>query len=297
MAHAHNHGMSGSRAGNRRRIAGALALTFVFMLVEVAGGLWSGSLALLADAGHMLADVGALALAWVGFRLADRPSDTKRSYGYERFEVLAAFVNGLTLVVVALWIVVEGVGRLREPVAILPGPMLGVAIGGLVVNMASFVILHGGDRGNLNLRAALFHVAGDILGSIAAIAAAIVIMVTGWTAIDPILSFAVAVLVLSGAVDLVRRSAHILLEGTPSALTAGDIRGHLMTELPELEDVHHIHIWSLTEERPLVTLHAVIGEGSDPNRTVERVKAALEEKFSIGHATVQVEIGACADAR
>ncbi|RMF10608.1 MAG: cation transporter [Alphaproteobacteria bacterium] len=292
MAHVHNH----HRTGNRRRIAGALVLTFVFMLAEVAGGLWSGSLALLADAGHMLADVGALGLAWVGFRLADRPSDARRSYGYERFEVLAAFVNGLALVAVALWIVVEGVGRLADPVAILPGPMLGVAIGGLVINIMAFRILHGGDRTNLNLRAALFHVAGDMLGSVAAIAAAATIMVTGWLAIDPILSFLVAALVLWGAIDLVRRSGHILLEGVPQALNAAQIRDHLMSTLPELSDVHHIHIWALTESRPLVTLHAVIAQGDDPNRVVERVKTALEQEFAIGHATVQVEIGACADS-
>ncbi len=295
MVHPHHHSHHNHRAGNRRRIAGALIVTFVFLLAEVAGGIWSGSLALLADAGHMLADVGALGLAWVGFRLADRPSDTKRSYGYERFEVLAAFVNGLTLIVIALLILVEGVGRLNSPIKILPGPMLGVAIAGLVANIASFAVLHGGDRGNLNLRAALFHVAGDILGSVAAIAAAVVIMTTAWTPIDPILSFLVAGLVAYSAVDLVRRSAHILLEGTPRDLSAGDIRDHLMTVLPELRDVHHIHVWALTEERPLVTLHVVIKEGSDPNRALERVKTALEDKFAIGHATVQVEMGACVD--
>lgn len=283
------------RAGNRRRIGFALLLTALFMGVEVAGGIWSGSLALLADAGHMLADVGALTLAWVGFRLAEKPSDARRSYGYERFEVLAAFVNGLALMAVAGWIVIEGVGRLAGPREILAGPMLAVAVTGLLVNIASFAILHGGDRENLNLRGALFHVAGDILGSIAAVAAALVIMTTGWTPIDPILSFAVAALVLTGAVDLVRRSAHILLEGTPRGFDAGDVRDVLMREVPALEDVHHVHVWALTEQRPLITLHAVICEGDDPNRTVERIKRALESAFAVDHVTVQVEIGACAD--
>lgn len=278
----------------------ALVLTFSFMLVEVVGGIWSGSLALLADAGHMLADVGALGLAWVAFGLAARPTDSRRTYGYERFEVLAAFVNGLVLAALAVWIVIEGIGRLNSPRDILSTPMLAVAVCGLLVNTVAFRVLHGGERENLNMRAALYHVAGDILGSVAAIIAAVVIMTTGWVAIDPLLSFLVAGLVLWGAVTLVRRSAHILLEGAPPQFDPDDIRNHLLAALPELSDVHHVHVWGLTETRPLVTLHAVIDSnrpagGGDPVVVLDRIKAELRDHFAITHVTVQVETGPCPD--
>jgi len=294
--HSHGHDREGRRAANRRRVGFAFLITALFMVFEVVGGLLSGSLALLADAGHMLTDAGALGLAWAGFIIAAKPSDKKRSYGYDRIEVLAAFVNGLTLIVLAGWIVVEGISRLANPREVLAGPMLAVAVVGLFVNMASFAILHGGDRDNLNVRGALLHVAGDILGSIAAIVAAGVIMATGWMQIDPILSFLVAGLVFVSAFDLVRRSAHILLEGAPSGFMADDVREYLMSEMPDLSDVHHIHVWALTEERPLVTLHAVIREGQYPNGTVEQIKQLLKDRFGVDHVTVQVEVGACADA-
>lgn len=292
-SHAHSHGHShvhvhGDGRDARRRVALAAGLTFAFMLAEVAGGLISGSLALLADAAHMLTDAGALALAWIGFRLAERPADAARSYGFHRVKVLAAFVNGLSLVALAAWIVWEAVERLMSPGEVLGGIMLVVAIGGLMVNLFAFAILHGGDREDLNLRGALWHVAGDLLGSVAAIIAAGVILWTGWFAIDPILSVLVAVLVAIGGVRLVREAGHILLEGTPSGLDADMISEGLLAEVSGIESVDHVHVWSLNEARPLITLDVYAAPGACPETLRRAVKAHLKAAHDISHATVEV---------
>ena len=281
--------------GDRKRVGLALALTLSFMVVEAVGGLVSGSLALLADAGHMLADSGALALALAGLHFATQPSDEKRSYGYGRAQVLAAFANGVILLVVAAWIIAEAADRFVAGPKVDAVPMLIVAVAGLVANLVAFRILHGGDRRSLNLRGVLLHVAGDILGSVAAIIAAIVILLYGWTLIDPLLSLLVAALILFGAIDLVRRSGHILLEGAPEEAEAGDIRKRLMAAFPEIQDVHHIHVWSLTEKHPLVTLHAQVAESVDGDAALSRIKAFLDETYGIEHATVQLERGPCPD--
>ena len=202
----------------------ALVLTGGFMVVEVIGGLAAGSLALLADAGHMLTDTLSLALAFVAFRIGRWPHDARRTYGYHRFQVLAAFVNGLTLVAIVGWIAIEAIRRLLEPVEVLGGLMLAVAVIGLVVNIAAFAILHGGDRRNLNLRGAALHVLADMLGSVAAIVAALVISITGWMPIDPLLSLLVVLLILRSAWFLLRRSGHILLEGAPEWLDEAELR-------------------------------------------------------------------------
>ena len=184
---------------NMRRVVIALLLTGTFMIVEVIGGILSGSLALLADAGHMLTDTMALALAAVAFQVCKRPADAKLTYGYQRFQILAAFVNGLSLLFIVGWILYEAVDRFLDPTDVLGETMLVVAAAGLVVNLIAFAVLHGGDRDNLNIRGAVIHVAGDLLGSVAAITAALVIIYTGWMPIDPILSVAVAILILRSA--------------------------------------------------------------------------------------------------
>ena len=183
-----------------------LLLTGGFMVVEAVGGWLAGSLALIADAGHMLSDTAALALAWTAFRVARRPHDDKRTYGYHRFEIVVAFVNGLALFAISAWIVVEAIGRLRAPVPVLGVPMLAVATAGLAVNLVALFVLRGGDRTNLNVRAALLHVMGDLLGSVGAIAAAIVVLATGWTPIDPILSIFLTLLILRAAWDVTRQA-------------------------------------------------------------------------------------------
>jgi cobalt-zinc-cadmium efflux system protein len=270
-------------------------LTAGFMAVEVVGGLISGSLALLADAAHMLTDAAALALAWFAFRIARRPADPKRSYGYHRGQVLAAFVNGAVLIVIVAGIFIEAAQRLAEPVPVQGWTMLAVAGLGLLVNLAALFILHGGDRRNLNLRGAAVHVLGDLLGSAAAVVGAIVILRTGWTPIDPILSVLVGLLVLRSAWLIVRESAHILLEGTPAEIDPQGLRAALMEDVPALLDVHHIHAWSLTPERPLLTLHARVGETADGQAVLKNIKEVLARRFGIDHSTVQIERGRCGD--
>ncbi|NIP73546.1 MAG: cation transporter [Gammaproteobacteria bacterium] len=283
--------------GSERRMLWALVLTGGFMVVEVAGGLLSGSLALLADAGHMLTDTTTLALAWGAARAARKPADTLRSYGYHRAQVLAAFLNGVLFLAIVVWILVEAVRRLLQPVEILGGVMLAVAAVGLMVNVAAFAILHGGDRENLNVRAAILHVLGDLLGSVAALAAAGVILWTGWTPIDPLLSVAVAALILRSAWFVVRESTHILLEGTPEHVDVEHLREILTHSIEGVRDVHHVHVWSLTQRRPLVTLHVLVDPQVQHQDVLCRLKRELVERFGIGHSTIQLEHGQCADER
>lgn len=282
----HRHAPKGARA--ERRILWVALLTGAFMLVEVAGGLFAGSLALLADAGHMLADVGALVLAYAGIRFGRRPGDPRRTYGYERLEVLAAFVNGLTLVAIATWIMVEAVGRFLSPGPVLSGPMLVVAVVGLVVNLGGVLLLHGLEE-NLNVRGALAHIVGDLLGSLAAIAAALVIRFSGWTPIDPILAVLVALLILRSGFDVVRRSGHILLEGAPEEIDREEI-ARALAELPEIERVQHIHVWSLTSGRVLATLHLRLRPGADARVALLAAKAQLQARFGIAHSTVELDL-------
>lgn len=265
------------------------------MLVEVAGGLIAGSLALLADAGHMLTDFASLALAWFAFRLSRRPADWTRTYGFDRFQVLVAFVNGVTLAVLSLWIVVEAVRRLQQPVEVMGGTMAAIAALGLLVNIAAFGLLHGADRNNLNIRGASLHVLGDMLGSVAALAAAAIILLTGWMAADPILSVIVALIILRSAWGLIRESAHILLESAPRGLDVAAIGPDLEAHIPDVCGVHHVHAWAITHERAMITLHARSVEGAPADATVAAIKARLREKYGLDHVTVELEQGACAD--
>jgi cobalt-zinc-cadmium efflux system protein len=243
----------------------------------------------------MLTDFAALLLAWLGFRVGARSADPRRSYGYHRFQVLAAFVNGLLLFAIAGWIVFEAVDRFAAPTRVLGGPMLAVAVAGLAANLAAFWILHRGDRGNINMRGAALHVLSDILGSLAAIAAAIVIMLTGWFPIDPILSVAVAFLVLNGAYRIVCDSTHVLLEGTPAGLDDATVEATLRAAVPGIDDIHHIHAWALSNERPLLTLHARVAVDADDDEVLRRIKDPARDQLGVGHVTVQIEHRACPD--
>jgi cobalt-zinc-cadmium efflux system protein len=295
--HAHDHSHDHHHGGdekNENRIAIAALLTGGFMGVELAGGILAGSLALIADAGHMLSDFGSLALAWIGFRMARRPADSRRTFGLRRFPVLAAFVNGVAIFAVAGWIVFEAVQRLMTPHPITPGLMLWVAGAGLAVNLASFAVLHGADRNNLNIRGALIHVAGDLLGSLAAIIAALIIMATGWVAADPILSIVVAAIIVRSAWSLTSESAHILLEGAPRHVDLDAVTHDLADHVEGVVDIHHAHLWSLDGRRSMMTLHArITAETSGPG-VVARIKTRLREKHGIGHATVEIEHDDCA---
>lgn len=289
--HAHHH-----HAHNEARTLIAAGLTGSFMLAEVVGGVLFGSLALLADAGHMLTDFVSLSLAFFAFRLSRRPADWKRTYGYDRFQVLAAFVNGVALLVIVAWIVVEAVRRFAEPVEVAGLGLMAVAGLGLLVNIGAFLALHGADRDNLNIRGATLHVLGDLLGSVAALVAGLVIWMTGWTPIDPLLSLLVAVLILRSAWGLTKDSARILLEAAPKGLDVRHIAPDLMEAIPEVEDVHHVHAWSITEGKAMITLHARVPVGSMPDPIAAAIKARLAERFRITHATVEIECEGCADS-
>ena len=261
------------------------------MVAEVLGGLVSGSLALLADAGHMLTDVASLVLAWFALRLSRRPASWRRTYGFGRFSVLAAFVNGLSLFVIAAWICYEAFERLSEPSEVLGGVMLWVALAGLVVNVLAFWVLTRSGGENLNVRAAALHVAGDLLGSLAALVAALVIIWTGWTPIDPILSVFVALIILRSAWKVVQESGHILLEGAPAGFDAREVAADLTEAVPGLVRVHHLHAWSITEERPMATLEADVAPGADQQVVRGAIKARLSERHGVGHATVEIHGG------
>ena len=288
----HSHGESNA---NEARVFWAMILTAGFMFAEIAGGIISGSLALLADAGHMLTDAAALGLAWGAFRIARKPADTNRTYGYGRFQVIAAFINGITLFFLVGWIIWEAIERILSPIAILPLPMLIVAILGLVVNIAAFLILHKGAKDNLNMEGALLHVVGDMLGSIAAIMAAIVIYYTGWSKIDPILSIFVALLILRSGWYLLKKTSHILMEGTPDSIDVAALKLDLIDNIKEVKDIHHVHVWLLSSDSPLITLHATIDNPTHTSSALSALKTRLDEIWELRHSTIQIEIGNCAD--
>lgn len=291
MGNGHSHS-----DGNMRRVILALILTACFMVVEVIGGILSGSLALLADAGHMLTDTMALGLAAVAFHVSKRPADRRLTFGYHRFQILAAFVNGLSLLLIVGWILFEAVQRFLSPTEVLGQTMLLVAVAGLVVNIAAFLILHGADRDNLNISAAVIHVAGDLLGSVAAIVAALVIIKTSWMMIDPILSVAVAMLILKSAWVLVKRSAHVLLEGAPEWLDVEDMQRKIIEELPGVGGIHHVHVWGLTPQNLMLTMHVCLeAEAANPTDTIRRVKNFLRRDYGIDHCTIELEVDECSD--
>jgi len=265
-------------ASNKWRVGLAAILT---MIAEVAGGLISGSLALLADAGHMLMDFAALAMAWAAFQLALRPANARFPYGYERISILVAFVNALTLFVVAGWIIWEACHRFFAPGDILAGPMLWVALAGLIVNLIVFWILMGADQGNLNIRGAVLHVLGDLLGSVAAIVAAVIIFTTGWVLADPLLSVLVAVLILRSAWYLLKDSAFVLLQGTPEHLDVVQIETDLKHHIEGLLNVQSIQIWSVTPEHPVLTLKATIKKNTNIGRISDEIAGLLKDQFNI----------------
>lgn len=295
MHGSHDHGIAVTDK-NETRMGIAALLTGGFMLVELAGGIIANSLALIADAGHMLTDFAALALAWFAFRLARRPADWKRTYGFDRFQVLVAFTNGLALFVIAAWIVYEAIHRLLSGDAhVVGGIMVVIGMAGLLVNVVAFLLLRGADRENLNVRGAAVHILGDLLGSVAALIAGGVILATGWTPIDPLLSIVVALIILRSGWFVVTESAHILLEGAPQELDTRDIAPDLVANVAGVKDVHHIHVWSITQSRRMATLHAVINDATQIDDAVMGVKSRLKEKFNLDHATVEVECRRCTD--
>ena len=290
----HGHHHHGSANENRLRIA--LIITATFMLVEAVGGFVAGSLALVADAAHMLTDAASLLLALFAQRVARRPADLAYSYGRQRYEVLAAFVNGLALLAISTWIVIESARRLMQPQSVQSHTMLVIAVIGLLANLGSFLVLRDGSEDSINVRGAVLHVLSDMLGSAAAIVAALVIMGSGFTPIDPLLSALVAVLIVRGGWRITRQSAHILLEGAPADLQMPAVSADLVGSIAGVRDIHHMHIWSLTDERPIMTLHAVIDDGANQDAALAAIQTRLRDNFGVAHATVQIERANCGPA-
>ncbi|QYO76153.1 cation diffusion facilitator family transporter [Devosia salina] len=291
----HDHGHAGHShaptvsAGNERAVLIGVLLTGGFMVAELIGGYLSGSLALIADAGHMLTDTVALFLAWLGFRLGRRPADARRSFGYSRLEVLAGLLNALALFALVGWIAYEAIQRFFSPEAVLAGPMFVVAILGLGVNLLVFAILSRADAEHVNIKGALLHVLGDLLGSVGAIAAAIIIWLTGWMPIDPILSVLVSLLILRSAWALLTRTFNILMEGAPDGVDIESLQADLGASIPGLAKAGHLHVWSLSSGQTMATLEIALAPNADPAAVSASVKNRLEHEHNIGHATVEID--------
>lgn len=284
-SHSHCHGNAG-----RKQLGIAAVLTGLFMIAEVIGGLISGSLALLADAGHMLTDFAALSMAWGAFVLAGRPATSQLTFGYARLPVLVAFVNGITLFAISIFIIIEAARRFgnMDNHEILAGTMFWVALAGLLVNIVVFLILRSADKDNLNVRGAVLHVIGDMLGSAAAIIAALVIMRTGYKPIDPLLSVFVALLILRSAWFLIKDSGHILLEGAPKSINSEAIQAGLSNNVEGLVEIQNIHIWSLTDGQPMMTLEVAADERTDRSKLKSDIRHRLSHDFGVTDVTIEV---------
>jgi cobalt-zinc-cadmium efflux system protein len=285
--HEHEHGTQG-REGSSRALAIVLALTASFTVVEVAGGLLTGSLALLADAGHMLSDNLSLGLALFAAWLAGRPATPERSFGYRRAEILAALANGVALVAISIWIFVEATSRLREPTEVLGVPMLAVAALGLAVNAAGAFILSRSGGESLNVEGAMRHVIADALGSVGAMAAAGVIILTGWRYADPLISAAIGILILASSWTLLRDSTNVLLEATPRGLDAKEV-GRKMATAEGVTEVHDLHIWTITSGFPALSAHVLVGRHEDCHARRRDLEELLAHEFGISHTTLQVD--------
>ena len=302
-SHGHDHGHGHSHApghvhgadqASERRLWLALGLLFCFTLVEAGGGLWANSVALYAEAAHMLADTASLLLAIVAIRMAQLPARADRTYGHRRYQTLAAYTNGLVLLALTVAVVIAGIRRLLEPPAVNGTVMLVTALIGAAANVCAFLALSGAT--SLNERGARLHVLSDLAGSVAAIGASALILWRGWIIADPLLSLAVSVLILRSGWQLTRNSAHVLLEGAPPGIDPDAVEHDLAVAVPGIKGVHHIHAWSLTGETPMLTLHATLHEGADRHAALKAVMERLHERFGVDHATVQIEEGECAGA-
>jgi cobalt-zinc-cadmium efflux system protein len=284
VEHAHDH----ARLESRRALGIALGLTAAYTVVEVVGGLLTGSLALLADAVHMLSDNVALALALVALWLASRPSTPERTYGFKRAEVLAALANGVLLVALAIWIFVEAALRLQDPGDVLGGWMLAIAIVGIAVNLGAGVALARPRQDSINVEAAFRHVFADLLGSIGVAVAAVVILATGWVQADAIVSILIGILVLASAWSIVRDSTSILLEAAPRAIDA-EALGRRLANAPGVVEVHDLHVWTITSGFPALSAHVLVRPGEDCHARRRELERVLRDEFEIEHTTLQVD--------
>lgn len=286
--HAHDHGAHARGHADRRALGAALILIASFLVVELVAGLIADSLALLADAGHMLSDAGSLGLALFASWIAQRPATPERSFGYRRVEILAALANGVALVAVALWIFVEAGRRLSDPPEPLGGWMLAVGAAGIAVNLAAAAILAGRGSHSLNVRAAYRHVLADLAGSLGVVGAAIAILATGWLYADPLVSILIGVLVLASSWTILRDSVGVLLEATPRGLDAEDV-GRALAGHPGVTEVHDLHIWTITSGFPSLSAHVLCDRGADCHALRRDLERLLADRFGIAHTTLQVD--------
>ncbi|MBL0164834.1 MAG: cation transporter [Xanthomonadales bacterium] len=287
--HGHAHGSAAGDGRRERRLLIAFGLTAITLVVESVGGWMSGSLALLADAGHMLVDAAALLFAWLGAWFARRPADALRSFGYARLEVLVGYTNSLTQILLVAWIVYEASFRFLQPAPILSGMMLVVAVIGLLVNLFVLRVLGGHDHDDLNTAAARLHVIGDLLGSVGAVAAALVVRYFGWLWADPLISIFVSLLILNSAWRLLRRSAHILLEGVPEGVDVDELRRQVEEGVGGVREIHHVHVWQLSGGQRMATLHARLHQETRSDQAIQAIQALLKSRFAVSHATVQID--------
>jgi cobalt-zinc-cadmium efflux system protein len=284
----HAHDRRATAAESRRRLLLALGLAATTMLAEAAGGLWTGSLALLADAGHMLSDVSALSLSVLALSLAQRPKGPQQTYGHHRTEILAALANGVLLVGVALSIGLESIERIGRPAQILAGPMLAIASLGLAANLAALGLLWSGRRHDLGVRGAWLHVASDALGSVGAITAGALVLAFGWSWADPVASLLISGLVLWSAWALLREAVGVLMEWAPPHLDVREIE-RTIRDLPGVSAVHDLHVWTIASGMVALSGHVVAGEDRDPRKLLQEVSDLLHDRFEISHSTIQIE--------
>jgi cobalt-zinc-cadmium efflux system protein len=279
--HDHSHG------SNRRRLIAVLALTFVYMLAEAIGGFLTNSLALLSDAGHMLADVASLVLALLALWFSARPANAKKTYGYYRMEILAALANGVALVVISLLISYEAFQRLKEPQSVKGFEAMLIAIGGLAINAVSAYVLHSASEHNLNMRGAFLHVIGDALGSVGAIIAGVAIWQWGWVLADPLISFGMCLLIIYSSWQLIRESVNILLEGTPSHINIRAV-AETMHQVSGVTDVHDLHVWTISSGMEALSAHVTIEPDISHKAALEALQERLRTEFNISHLTIQI---------
>jgi cobalt-zinc-cadmium efflux system protein len=286
MEHVHAHDQGKDRRFNR--LAGALAITFVYMIAEGVGGWLTNSLALIADAGHMLTDVAALGLTLGAIWFASRPATSRKTFGWYRLEILAAFVNGLVLVLLSFWVIYEAIERWRSPEQVLGLEMTLIAAGGLVANLVSARLLHADHKHDLNLHGAWLHIMGDLLGSVAAMVAGLLIIVKGWLWADPLTSIFISLIIIVGAVRLVLDSVNVLLEGTPAHIDLSAITTSLMG-LEGVGGVHDLHVWTISSGRDALSVHITHGKSVVHSELLGRVRDRLQVDFGIDHLTIQME--------
>lgn len=291
MAHDHGHTPAGR---NKRRLSIVFGLTMLYLIAEVVGGLLTQSLALLADAGHMLTDVAGLGLALLAIKFAERPATPERTYGYYRVEILAALINAVVLIGISLYILYEAYERFKNPPEVSSGTMFLVAAIGLIINIIGVIILRAGSSESLNMKGAYFEALSDLLTSVGVIVAAIMMWTTGWYYADPLISAGIGLFILPRTWVLLREAVGVLLEGTPSDINVAAVR-EAISKVSGVEGVHDLHVWTLTSGVNALSVHAILEDGATHDEVLIAVQKCVTSNFKITHATVQVERKGCAE--